>query len=94
MRKINLTVLAALGLFVSLVAASTSAAAQYYTRGGVVPCSADDYSFRGGRWVSNCGRRSYGGGYAVRSHNYSIRMCHDWVMRNGVKVYTGPAYRC
>lgn len=30
----------------------------------------------------------------LQTGSYSIRKCHDWVLRNGLKVYTGPEYAC
>lgn len=38
--------------------------------------------------------RGGGGGVRVQSFSYEVRMCHDWVMRNGIKTYTGPAHAC
>ena len=70
MRKILLAASAAL----ALASLATPAVAQYvggryYGQGGVVPCSADDYSFVRGRWVSNC----RGGGHVSggRTGGYS-----------------------
>ncbi len=68
-------------------------AGQRYTQGGVIPCSADDYSFVRGRWVSNCrghvGRRG-GRHIVVQPYIYlQSRTCVDWVIRGGVKIILG-----
>lgn len=61
-RNLSIAAVLAAVAFVS-VATPASAQGRYYDQGGVIPGSADDYSFRNNRWVKN---RHHGHGGSIR----------------------------
>lgn len=67
-----------LGILIMLAASAMPASAQRYDQGGVIPGSADDMSFRHGRWVPNRysahGNRSFSGTYGRSAHSREVQV--------------------